>query len=152
MRYVVEQEATTQGIKMSRGVDPVFVTKQEIVILPRAKPIIAQDVPMVVKIRYSEPRLNQQSGNIVRGDLRDWNKRICNVNRVPRPNPQRCTYYHQIGHKSNECPFIENSARQRFVEHFQNQNPKPTRVENHGYSEPKELYHERVKILDTLLK
>jgi hypothetical protein len=43
---------------------------------------------VVVKIRYSEPRLNQQNGNIVRGDLRDWSRGIHNVNRLPRPNPQ----------------------------------------------------------------
>ncbi len=66
------------------------------------------------------------------------------MNRLPRPNPQQCMYYHQI----NECPFIEDIVRQGFVEHFQNLNPKPARAENHGYSEPKELYHEKVRILD----
>jgi hypothetical protein len=29
-------------------------------------------------------------------------------------------------------------------------NPKPAKVENHGYNEPQELYHERVKIPNRL--
>jgi GTP cyclohydrolase FolE2 len=40
IHYVVEQEATTQGIKMSRGVELVIVTKQEIIILPKVEPTI----------------------------------------------------------------------------------------------------------------
>ncbi len=40
--------------------------------------------------------------------------------------------------------------KQGFVEHFQNLNPKPTRTEDHGDFEPKDLYHERVKIPDRL--
>jgi hypothetical protein len=40
--------------------------------------------------------------------------------------------------------------RQGFVEHFQNLNPKPARVGNHGHIELKDLYHEKVKILDRL--
>jgi hypothetical protein len=68
---VVEQEATTQGIKMSRGVEPVLVTKQEIVVLLIVKPTIAQGVPVAIKVRCNKPRLNQQSGNIVRGLSRD---------------------------------------------------------------------------------
>jgi len=71
---VVEQEAATQGIRMFKGVELVFITKQEIVILLRTKPIIAQGIPLVIKVRYSEPRINQQSGNIVKGVSRDWNK------------------------------------------------------------------------------
>ncbi len=74
------------------------------------------------------------------------------MNRVPRPNPQRCTYYHKIGHHINECPFIENNVRQGFVEYFQNLNPKPIRVENHGYSELEELYHERIRIPNRVRK
>ncbi len=74
------------------------------------------------------------------------------MNRVPRPNPQWCTYCHQIGHHINECPFIEDNVKQGFVEHFQNLNLKPIRVEYHGYSEPEELYHERVKILTRFKK
>jgi hypothetical protein len=42
--------------------------------------------------------------------------------------------------------------RQGFVEHFQNLNLEPTKVENYGYREPKELYCERIKILDKLKK
>jgi hypothetical protein len=40
--YMVEQEVTTQGNKMSRGVELVLVTRQEIVILLRAKPIYSR--------------------------------------------------------------------------------------------------------------
>ncbi len=69
-------------------------------------------------------------------------------NKVPRPNSPRCTYYHQIEHQINECPFIENNVRQGFIEKFQNLNPKPTKVGNHGPIELENLYHERVKILD----
>jgi hypothetical protein len=50
------------------------------------------------------------------------------VNKVPRPNPPRCTYYHQIGHEINECPFIEDNMKQRNIEHLQNLNPKFARV------------------------
>jgi hypothetical protein len=41
-------------------------------------------------------------------------------------------------------------VRQGFTEHFQNPNPKLARVGNHGHVEPKDLYHEKVKILDRL--
>jgi hypothetical protein len=37
---VVEQEVTFQGIKMSKGIELIFVTKQKIVILPKEKPIV----------------------------------------------------------------------------------------------------------------
>jgi hypothetical protein len=37
---VVEQEVAVQGIKMFRGVELIFVTKQKIVILPKEKPIV----------------------------------------------------------------------------------------------------------------
>jgi hypothetical protein len=40
-----------------------------------------------IKIRSNEPKLNQQNGKLVRGDLRDLSKGIHNVNRFPRPNP-----------------------------------------------------------------
>jgi hypothetical protein len=56
---------------MSKGVELVLVTKQEMTVLLRAKPTIIECVHMVVKVRYSEPRLNQQNGNIVRGVSRD---------------------------------------------------------------------------------
>jgi predicted amino acid racemase len=55
---VVEQEATIQGIRMSRGIELVLVTRQKIVILQRAKPIIAKGVHVVIKVRYNEPRFN----------------------------------------------------------------------------------------------
>jgi hypothetical protein len=133
---------------MFRGVELVLVIKQKIVTLPRAEPIVAKGVLVVIKVRYNEPKLNQHNGNIVRGVPRDWSIGIHNVNRVPRPNSPRCTYCHQIGHQINECPFIENNVKQRFAEHFQNLNPKPVRVKNHGHVEPEDLYHEKVKISD----
>ncbi len=40
--------------------------------------------------------------------------------------------------------------RQGFTEHFYNFNPKLARIENHGHIEPKDLYHEKVKILHIL--
>jgi hypothetical protein len=43
-------------------------------------------------------------------------------------------------------------VRQGFAKHFQNLNLKPSRAEKHGYNEPKELYHERVKIPNKLRK
>jgi hypothetical protein len=39
--YMVEQEATTQGIRMSKGVEPILVIKQETVILPKVEPTMA---------------------------------------------------------------------------------------------------------------
>jgi len=56
---------------MSRGVELIFVTRQEIVILPKAEPTLAKGVPMAVRVMYSELRLNHQSGSIVKGVLRD---------------------------------------------------------------------------------
>jgi len=74
---------------------------------------------VVVKMRYSELRFNQQNKSIVKGVPRDiWSRGIHSVNRIPRPNSLRCTYCHQIGHQINECPFIEDNVRQGFVEHF----------------------------------
>jgi len=49
--YVVEQEATIQGIKMSRGVEPILITWQEIVILLRTNLMVTKGVPMVVRVR-----------------------------------------------------------------------------------------------------
>ncbi len=43
---------------MSRGVEPLLVTRQEIIVLPKVEPIVAQGVHVVVKIKYSEPKLN----------------------------------------------------------------------------------------------
>ncbi len=69
------------------------------------------------------------------------------MNKVPRPKFPCCTYCHQIGHQINECPFIENNVKQGFAKHFQNLNPKPARVGNHGHIKLEDLYHEKVKIL-----
>jgi hypothetical protein len=44
---------------MSRGVEPVLVTRQEIIILPRVEPTIVEGVPMVVRVRYNEPKFNE---------------------------------------------------------------------------------------------
>ncbi len=38
--------------------------------------------------------------------------------------------------------------KQGFVEHFQNLNLEPTKLEDHGYVKLKDLYYERVRILD----
>jgi hypothetical protein len=56
---VVEVEAITQGIRMSKGIEPVLVSRQEIIFLPKAKLTITKGVLMVVKVKYNEPRLNQ---------------------------------------------------------------------------------------------
>jgi hypothetical protein len=73
---------------------------------------------MAIKVRYNEPRLNQQNGSIVKGVPKDWSREIRSVNIVPRPNSPCCTYCHKIGHRINECPFIENNVKQGFVEHL----------------------------------
>jgi hypothetical protein len=39
---------------MSKGVELVLVTKQEILISPRAKPTVAKRVHMAVRVRYNE--------------------------------------------------------------------------------------------------
>jgi hypothetical protein len=79
---------------MSREVEPILVTRQETIILPRAKPTVVEDVPVAIKVKYSERRFNQQSKNIIRGVPRDWSRRIHSVNKIPRPNPPHCTYCH----------------------------------------------------------
>jgi hypothetical protein len=68
---VVEQEGTIQGFKMSRWVELVLVTRQETIVLLKVEPIITKGIPMAIKIKYSEPKFNQQSGGIVRGDPKD---------------------------------------------------------------------------------
>jgi hypothetical protein len=55
---VIEQEAIIQGIKMSRRIERVLVTRQEIVVLPKVEVTIAQGVPVAIIVRYSEPRFN----------------------------------------------------------------------------------------------
>jgi hypothetical protein len=100
---------------MSRGVELVLVTRQETISLPKAKPTVAECDLVVVIMKYNEPIFNQQNERMVKRIPRDWNKHIHNVNKLPRPNFPRCTYYHQIGHLINEYPFIEDNARQGFV-------------------------------------
>jgi hypothetical protein len=39
---------------MSRGVELVFLTKQEIVVLQRVEPTVAKGVPVTKKVRYNE--------------------------------------------------------------------------------------------------
>ncbi len=56
---MVEQKAATQGIKMSKRVKLVLVIKQEIIVLPKVEPIVAQGVLVVFKVKYSEAILNQ---------------------------------------------------------------------------------------------
>jgi hypothetical protein len=58
------------------------------------------------------------------------NPNLSTIRRIPRPNSPHCTYYHQIGHQINECPFIEDNVRQRFTKHFQNLNLELTRTGN----------------------
>ncbi len=55
---MVEQEVTTQGIFMSRGVELVFVTRQKTTLLPKAEPTIVEYVHVAIRVRYSEPILN----------------------------------------------------------------------------------------------
>jgi hypothetical protein len=40
---------------MSRRVEWVLVTKQEIIVLLRAKPTVVEGVLVVIRIRYNEP-------------------------------------------------------------------------------------------------
>jgi hypothetical protein len=44
---------------MSKVVEPVLITRQEIVILLRAKPTVIEGVHVGVIVRYSELKLNQ---------------------------------------------------------------------------------------------
>jgi hypothetical protein len=57
IHYVVKQEVVTQGIKMSKRVEPILVTKQETIVLPRTKPTIIEGIPIAIRMRYSEMRL-----------------------------------------------------------------------------------------------
>jgi hypothetical protein len=52
---------------MSKGVELILGVRQKTIVLQKAKPIVVEGVPMVVKVRYNEPKLNQQNGSIVRG-------------------------------------------------------------------------------------
>ncbi len=53
-----EQRVVARGIRMSRGVEPIFVIKQETTFLPKVKPTLVKGVPMVIRVKYSEPRHN----------------------------------------------------------------------------------------------
>jgi hypothetical protein len=55
----VEQKATTQGIKISKAVELVLITRQETVVLPRAEPTMVERVLVVIRMRYNEPIFNQ---------------------------------------------------------------------------------------------
>jgi hypothetical protein len=44
IHYVVEQEVGIQGIRISKGVELVLITKQETVILPRVELIVTRGV------------------------------------------------------------------------------------------------------------
>jgi len=72
---------------MSKQVEPILAIKEKTIILPRAGPTIVEGILVPVRIRYNEPRFNQQSGSIVRGVPRYWSRGIHCVNRIPRPNP-----------------------------------------------------------------
>jgi hypothetical protein len=76
----------------------VLVIGQETIILPNAKPIVVKGVIVDIIVRYSEPKLNQHNGSIVKRVPRDWSRGIHNVNKVPRTNFPRYTYCHHIGH------------------------------------------------------
>jgi len=56
---VVEREVTTQGIKMSRGVESIFIIRQEIIVLLKVEPTVVKGVHVVVRGRYNEPNFNQ---------------------------------------------------------------------------------------------
>ncbi len=71
---MVEQEATIQGIRMSRGVKLVLITKQETIVIPIAELTITKCVLVAVRVRYNEPKHYQQNGNIGRKILRDWSR------------------------------------------------------------------------------
>ncbi len=71
IHYVVEQEAVTQGIKISKRVESVLVTRQETIILPRIEPTVAKGVPMAIRVKYNESIVNQQNGSINSGVPRD---------------------------------------------------------------------------------
>jgi hypothetical protein len=62
---------------------------------------------MAIRMRYNEPKVNQHNGSVINGIPRDCNRGFHSVNKIRIPNFPCCTYYHQIGHQINECPFIE---------------------------------------------
>ncbi len=81
-----------------RRVELIFIIRQGTIVLPRVELTEIKGVHVAIRVRYSETRLNHQSGSIVIGVPRDWRRGIHSVNKVPRPNPPPCTYCHQIEH------------------------------------------------------
>jgi hypothetical protein len=79
---------------MSKGVESIFVTRQKIVVLPKAESIVAKCVCVDVGVKYSEPKFNQLNGRIIKRVPRGWSRGIHSVNRVPRPNSPHSTYSH----------------------------------------------------------
>jgi hypothetical protein len=67
IHYVVKQKVITQGIKMSRGVELVFVTRQKNIILPKAEPTLAKGVPMAIRVKYSNPNLINKMEALLKG-------------------------------------------------------------------------------------
>jgi hypothetical protein len=61
---VVEQEVLTQGIKISKRVELVFIIIRKTIVLPKAKPIVLEGVPMVGRMKYCEPKVNQNGSTI----------------------------------------------------------------------------------------
>ncbi len=55
---MVEQKAIIQGIKMSKRIERILVTRQEILILPKVEPTVSQGVHVAIIIKYSEPIFN----------------------------------------------------------------------------------------------
>jgi len=43
---------------MSKGVKPIHVIRQEIVILRRTKLMVAEGVFVAIRVKYSEPKFN----------------------------------------------------------------------------------------------
>jgi hypothetical protein len=65
---------------MSREIKLILIARQETLVLPKAEPTIVQGVHVIVRIKYSEPIFNQQSGSIVKRVPRDLSRRIHSVN------------------------------------------------------------------------
>jgi hypothetical protein len=56
---------------MSKRVEPILVLIQEIIILPIIEWIVAEGVLVIVRVKYNEPKLNQENGSTIRGIPRD---------------------------------------------------------------------------------
>jgi hypothetical protein len=51
IHYVIEQEVTTQGIILFRGVELVLIIKQETLVLLGAKSIVVENVPVAIRMK-----------------------------------------------------------------------------------------------------